>query len=63
MKKIQHFSKHVGTGYNDPKVRKPGCANFDYYYDGCLFGDECLVQHGKRCEYFERAVLPTVADS
>ena len=63
MKMIKHFSKHVGTDDNDPKGRKPGCANFDYYYDGCLFRDECLVQHGKRCEYFERAVLPTVADS
>lgn len=63
MKKIKHNSQHAKTGDTDRKSRKPGCANFDYYYDGCLFRDECLVQHGKRCEYFERAVLPTVADS
>ena len=63
MKKIKHFSKHVGTGDTNAKARMPGCANFDYYYDGCIFRDECLVQHGKRCEYFERVVLPAVADS
>lgn len=33
------------------------CANYDHYYGGCLFGDECLVEQGKRCEYFERVVL------
>ena len=63
MKKIKNLSKHVGTGDTDLKARRPGCANFDYHYDGCLFRDECLVQHGERCEYFERAVLPAVADS
>jgi len=63
MKKIKHFSKHVGTGDTDPKAGMPGCANYDRHYDGCLFEDTCLVQEGKRCGYFERAVLTTVADS
>jgi hypothetical protein len=40
----------------------PGCANYDDYYGGCLFAETCKVQDGKRCEYFERAVLPTATD-
>ncbi len=47
----------------DSRARNPGCANFDYHYDCCLFRDECLVQKGQRCEYFERAVLPTISDN
>jgi hypothetical protein len=46
----------------DEKKINPGCANFDYHYNCCLFRDECLVQNGQRCEYFERAVLPTISD-
>ncbi len=46
-------------GNTDPAVGMPGCANYDHYYGGCLFGDECLVEQGKRCGYFERPVLPT----
>ena len=49
--------------HTNKKVRNPGCANFDYHYDCCLFRDECLVQKGQRCEYFERAVLPTITDN
>ena len=45
-------------GTTDPKAGMPGCANYDHHYDSCLFGD-CLVEQGKRCGYFERAVLPT----
>jgi hypothetical protein len=40
----------------------PGCANYDYHYGGCLFADTCLIEQGKRCEYFEKKVLPTAAD-
>jgi len=50
-------------GNTDPKVCMPGCANYDHHYGGCLFADTCLVQEGKRCGYFERAVLPTAADT
>ncbi|MHC4728166.1 MAG: hypothetical protein ACYS17_13170 [Planctomycetota bacterium] len=60
--KSQHAEK-VKPGYTDKKSKNPGCANFDYHYDCCLFRDECLVQKGRRCEYFERAVLPTIADN
>ncbi len=49
-------------GNTDPEVGMPGCANYDHHYGGCLFNDKCLVQEGKRCGYFERAVLPTAAD-
>ena len=53
--------EHIET--DDTKKRNPGCANFDYHYNCCLFRDECLVQKGQRCEYFERAVLPTISDN
>lgn len=36
----------------------PGCANYDHRYGGCLLGSECKVEAGKRCRYFEKAVLP-----
>ena len=49
-------------GNTDPAVGMPGCANYDHHYGGCLFGDACFVEQGKRCEYFEKAVLPTAAD-
>jgi len=49
-------------GDANPERGMPGCANFDHYYGGCLFRKTCLVQDCKRCEYFERAVLPTAAD-
>jgi hypothetical protein len=49
-------------GNTNPEIGMPGCANYDHHYGGCLFRDTCLVQDGKRCRYFERAVLPTAAD-
>ena len=55
--------QHIEKDDIDAKKRNPGCANFDYHYDSCLFRDECLVQKGQRCEYFERAVLPTISDN
>lgn len=34
------------------------CANWDNYYKLCQWGDEkCRVMEGKRCGYFEKAVL------
>ena len=60
--KSQHVEK-IKPDYTNKKIRNPGCANFDYHYDGCLFRDECLVLKGERCEYFERAVLPTITDN
>ena len=52
-------------GSSNPKDMMPGCANLDT--TGCLFptdGDKspCLVQIGKPCAYFEKAVLPTAKD-
>jgi len=46
-------------GNTDPAVGMPGCANYDHHYGDCLLADSCKVQDGKRCGYFERAVLPT----
>ena len=63
MKTTKSQHKKVKTDDIDSKTRNPGCANFDYHYESCLFRDECLVQKGQRCEYFERAVLPTITDN
>ncbi len=60
--KSQHVEKTKAND-TDTKTRNPGCANFDYHYDSCLFRDGCLVQQGKRCDYFERAVLPAIDDN
>jgi hypothetical protein len=49
-------------GSTDPAAGMPGCANFDHHYGGCLLADTCKVQDGKRCGYFERAVLPTAEE-
>jgi hypothetical protein len=54
-------------GSTDPKDKMPGCANYDHGKQECLLEtgqgkSDCLVQVGKRCAYFERAVLPTAAD-
>ena len=49
-------------GNPDSKVGVPGCANYDHHYGGCLFGNKCLVKKGKRCGYFEKAVLPVATD-
>jgi len=49
-------------GSTNSADKMPGCANYDHYYGGCLYTDTCLVQKGKRCRYFEKAVLPTAAD-
>jgi len=49
-------------GNTDPAAGMPGCANFDHHHSGCQLAETCLVQEGKRCGYFERAVLPTAAD-
>ena len=49
-------------GSPNPERRTPGCTNFDHHYGGCLFAEHCAVEQGERCEYFERAVLPTAAD-
>jgi len=46
-------------GTSDPKDGTPGCANYDHYYGGCLLQEKCNVEEGKRCAYFEKAVLPT----
>ena len=57
MKKTKHLSPYAETSYANLKSKLPDCANFDHYYGGCLFMDECLVQQGERCGYFERVIL------
>jgi hypothetical protein len=42
----------------DQQNNIPGCCNYDHYYGGCLFDSECKIEAGKRCGYFEKAVLP-----
>ncbi len=49
-------------GSSNPEHLMPGCANYDHTHGGCLLGDACKVEQGKRCGYFERSVLPTAAD-
>jgi len=39
------------------KFLKDNCANWDNYYQSCLFADSCKVFDGQRCGYFEKAVL------
>lgn len=36
---------------------KDNCCNYDRHYQSCLFADSCRVLDGKRCGYFEKAVL------
>ena len=55
MASLRQFIK----GTTDPKDQAPGCDNYDHHYGGCLLGDNCKVEQGKRCGYFEKAVLPT----
>ncbi|MFC1781246.1 hypothetical protein ACFLZ8_03185 [Planctomycetota bacterium] len=33
------------------------CANYEKYYEKCLFNDFCKVMNGRRCGYLEHAVL------
>ena len=33
------------------------CANYGKHDEACLFGDSCKVMAGRRCDYFEKAVL------
>lgn len=52
-------------GSTNPKDKTPGCANLDG--SDCIFitdGDDypCLIEIGKACPYFEKAVLPTAED-
>lgn len=49
--------KEFIRGSSDPKDNMPGCDS----YGCCLLATLCLVEQGKRCGYFERAVLPTVS--
>ena len=50
-------------GSTDPAASTPGCANYDHRYGGCLLGEACKVEQGKRCGCFEQAVLPTANDT
>ena len=36
---------------------KNECANYDRHYGVCITGENCLVETGKRCGYFEKTVL------
>ncbi|RPJ38494.1 MAG: hypothetical protein EHM35_04420 [Planctomycetaceae bacterium] len=49
-------------GSANPKDHMPGCANYDHHYGGCLFDENCKVERGQPCRYFEKAVLPTAND-
>ena len=49
-------------GTSNPADMMPGCANYDGNYGGCLLDETCKVEQGKRCVYFEKAVLPTAKD-
>ncbi|MGD2095524.1 MAG: hypothetical protein PVH77_11005 [Phycisphaerales bacterium] len=63
MKKTEPLSPYADASYANLKAKLPDCANYDHHYGGCLFRDECLVQQGERCAYFEKVILETVAVS
>lgn len=48
-------------GNHSSKPPIPGCASYDTHYGGCVYAVHCKVEQGKRCGYFERAVLPVAA--
>jgi hypothetical protein len=50
-------------GSSNPTDKTPGCANYDHLFGGCLMVDTCHVEEGERCSWFEKAVLPTAADT
>jgi len=39
-------------------VVRQECANWSSRERGCVWGHRCHVLEGRRCPYFERAVLP-----
>ena len=49
-------------GSSNPKDQIPGCANYDRDHGGCMSGEVCKIEQGQRCDYFEKAVLPTARD-
>lgn len=49
-------------GSSNPEHLIPGCSCYDHAHGGCLYDSCCLVEQGKRCPWFEKAVLPTSAD-
>ncbi len=49
-------------GSTNPENKMPGCCNYDHGSGGCLDKDCCLVEQGKRCGYFEKAVLPIAGE-
>lgn len=58
MKKLRLKTFLIGS--SNPAELMPGCASYDN--GECLFSDSCDVLSGRRCKYFEAAVLPTAAD-
>ena len=49
-------------GSSNPADRMPGCASFDIQRNNCIFGNKCHVLEGRRCAWFEKAVLPTAKE-
>jgi len=60
MKRIPTLTQFL-RGNANPAEHNPGCANYDHDHSGCLMADKCKVEEGKRCGYFEKAVLPNAA--
>jgi hypothetical protein len=61
MKKVPTLLQFL-RGSSLPKDLMPGCANYDHDRKECLLkGKACSVEGGKRCQYFEKAVLPVAA--
>lgn len=50
-------------GNSNPDRYLPGCSNYDRHYEVCMDGNPCRVMEGKRCRYFEKAVLPIAQES
>jgi len=51
-------------GSSDPNKFTPGCADLDRHRPGdCFRHGTCVVMDGQSCLYFEKAVLPTAAET
>ena len=46
-----------GTDASLGKFIRNECANYNKHYGTCVTDKNCVVEEGKRCGYFERAVL------
>lgn len=49
-------------GSSNAADKMPGCSKLDHHYGGCQDSEDCKIETGRYCTYFEKVVLPTAAD-